>query len=109
MAYSDFSLVKVRDAFSLTLSETRNLFLTVDGVQPSDLLKRLLDENLTLATAINSEKARSEFLIAPILSEVRRQLNYQISLFSGTEFNIDPGDISYTEPKRLQCRLPTAR
>ncbi|MEH2293147.1 hypothetical protein [Nostoc sp.] len=90
MAYSDFSLLKVRDAFSLTLEETRNLFLTVGGVQPSDLLKRLLDENLTLATAINSEKARSEFLIAPILSEVRRQLNYQISLFSGTEFNIDP-------------------
>jgi hypothetical protein len=90
MGYSDFSLLKVRDAFSLTLSETRNLFVSVGGVQPSDLLKRLLDENLTLATAINSEKARSEFLIAPILSEVRRQLNYRISLFSGTEFNIDP-------------------
>ncbi|MBN3896375.1 MAG: hypothetical protein HWQ41_14245 [Nostoc sp. NOS(2021)] len=90
MAYSDFSLAKVRNAFGLTLEETRNLFLTVEGVQPSDLLKRLLDENLTLATAINSEKARSEFLIAPILSEVRRQLDYQISLFSGTEFNVDP-------------------
>ncbi|MEH2403978.1 hypothetical protein [Nostoc sp.] len=90
MAYSDFSLAKVRNAFGLTLEETRNLFLTVGGVQPSDLLKRLLDENLTLATAINSEKARSEFLIAPILSEVRRQLNYRISLFSGTEFNVDP-------------------
>ncbi|MHC5728808.1 MAG: hypothetical protein ACYTXY_32760 [Nostoc sp.] len=89
MAYSDFSLLKVRDAFNLTLEETRNLFLTVGGVQPSDLLKRLLDENLTLATAINSEKARSEFLIAPILSEVRRQLDYKISLFSGTEFNVD--------------------
>ncbi|MEH2364139.1 hypothetical protein [Nostoc sp.] len=90
MAYSDFSLAKVRNAFGLTLEETRNLFLTVEGVQPSELLKRLLDENLTLATAINSEKARSEFLIAPILSEVRRQLDYQISLFSGTEFNVDP-------------------
>ncbi len=32
MAYSDFSLVKVRDVFSLTLEETRNLFLTVGGV-----------------------------------------------------------------------------
>jgi hypothetical protein len=58
-------------------------------VQPSDLLQRVLDENLTLATAINSEKARSEFLIAPILSEVRRQLDYRIGLFSGTEFNVD--------------------
>lgn len=90
MAYSDFSLAKAKDAFGLTLDETRNIFRTVTGVQPSDLLMRLLEENLTLATAINSEKARSEFLIAPILSEVRRQLDYRISLFSGTEFNVDP-------------------
>ncbi|MBW4614129.1 MAG: hypothetical protein KME21_12810 [Desmonostoc vinosum HA7617-LM4] len=90
MAYSDFNLTKARDAFGLTLEEKRNLFMDVAGVEPSDLLKRLLDENLTLATAINSEKARSEFLIAPVLSEVRRQLDYRISLFSGTEFNVEP-------------------
>lgn len=89
MAYSDFTLAKAKNTFSLTLNETRNLFRNVTGVQPSDLLTRLLDENLSLATAINSEKARSEFLIAPILSEVRRQLDYRISLFSGTEFNVD--------------------
>ncbi|MBW4448199.1 MAG: hypothetical protein KME38_15370 [Spirirestis rafaelensis WJT71-NPBG6] len=90
MAYSDFTLVKARNAFGLTLDETRNLFRDVVGVKPSDLLQRVLAENLTLATAINSEKARSEFLIAPILSEVRRQLDYRIGLFSGTEFNVDP-------------------
>lgn len=90
MAYSDFTLVKARNAFGLTLDETRDLFRDVVGVKPSDLLQRVLAENLTLATAINSEKARSEFLIAPILSEVRRQLDYRIGLFSGTEFNVDP-------------------
>lgn len=90
MAYSDFTLVKARNAFGLTLDETRNLFRDVVGVKASDLLQRVLAENLTLATAINSEKARSEFLIAPILSEVRRQLDYRIGLFSGTEFNVDP-------------------
>ncbi|MBW4609633.1 MAG: hypothetical protein KME22_21110 [Hassallia sp. WJT32-NPBG1] len=90
MAYSDFTLVKARNAFGLTLDETRNLFRDVVGVKPSDLLQRVLAENLTLATAINSEKARSEFLIAPVLSEVRRQLDYRIGLFSGTEFNVDP-------------------
>jgi len=90
MAYSNFTLAKAREAFGLTLNENRSLFEDVAGVQPSDLLKRILDENRSLATAINSEKARSEFLIAPILSEVRRQLDYQISLFSGTEFNVDP-------------------
>lgn len=90
MAYSDFTLAKTKDTFGLLLSETHNLFRTGAGVQPSDLLGRVLEENLVLATAINSEKARSEFLIAPVLSEVRRQMNYRISLFSGTEFNVDP-------------------
>jgi hypothetical protein len=69
MAYSDFTLAKAKNTFGLTLDETRNLFRNIPGVQPSDLLTRLLEENLPLATAINSEKARSEFLIAPILSE----------------------------------------
>lgn len=90
MAYSDFTLAKAKSAFGLTLDETRNWFQKITGVQPSELLQRLLDENLLLATAINSKKARSEFLIAPILSEVRRQMDYRISLFSGTEFNVDP-------------------
>lgn len=90
MAYSDFTLAKAKNTFGLTLNETQNLFRAIAGVLPSDLLSRVLEENLSLATAINSEKARSEFLIAPVLSEVRRQLDYRISLFSGTEFNVDP-------------------
>lgn len=89
MAYSDFTLAKVREAFDLTLEETSSLFSDVEGVQPSERLALALEENILLATAIATEKARSEFLIAPILSEVRRQAKYQMSLFSGTEFNVD--------------------
>ncbi|HBY81739.1 MAG TPA: hypothetical protein DEG47_33220, partial [Cyanobacteria bacterium UBA11148] len=48
-----------------------------------------LKENLDLAVAINTEKARSEMIISPILLEIRRKLNYQISLFSGIDFNVD--------------------
>ena len=55
----------------------------------SDYLQQTLKEYLPLATAINTEKARAEFLIAPVLAELRRQANYQISLFSGTEFDVD--------------------
>ncbi|MBW4491292.1 MAG: hypothetical protein KME12_26360 [Trichocoleus desertorum ATA4-8-CV12] len=90
MAYSDFTLAKVQAAFSLTLEEKRDLFADIPPVSPSDRLKLTLEENIPLAIAINSEKARSEFLIAPILSEVRRQLNYEISLFSGVDFNVEP-------------------
>ncbi len=89
MAYSDFTLTKVRETFQLVINEKRNLFKEVVGVKPSALLTTLLEEYIQLATAINTEKARSELLIAQILTEVRRHLNYQISLFSGTEFNVD--------------------
>ncbi|MBD2166960.1 hypothetical protein H6G04_21450 [Calothrix membranacea FACHB-236] len=89
MAYSDFTLAKVREAFQLVIDEKRNLFKDVSPVQPSTTLTTLLEEYTQLATAINTEKARSELLIMPILTEVRRQLNYQISLFSGTDFDVD--------------------
>lgn len=90
MAYSDFTLAQVRDTFDLTIEESRRLFTEIAGVQPSQRLLTDLNENKPLAIAINSEKARSEFLIAPILAEVRRQANYEASLFSGVEFTVDP-------------------
>jgi hypothetical protein len=90
MAYSDFTLSKVQQDFDLTLEESRNLFAEVEDIEPSALLKQTLEEYIPLATAINTEKARSEMMIAPILLEVRRQLKNQISLFSGTEFNVEP-------------------
>jgi hypothetical protein len=89
MAYSDFSLAKVKNDFGLTLDESRNLFVDTKPVLPSATLKTLLTDYIPLATSISTEKARSEFLIAPILAEVRRLLNNQISLFSGNEFNVD--------------------
>jgi hypothetical protein len=89
MAYSNFTLAKVKSDFGLTVDETQNLFNKIPAVEPSEILTVILQDYIPLATAIGTEKARSEFLIAPILSEVRRQLNYQISLFSGTDFNVD--------------------
>ncbi|MFP5275265.1 hypothetical protein [Coleofasciculus sp.] len=89
MAYSNFTLAKVKEDFGLTIDETQNLFADVEGVKPSEILTLNLTEYIPLATAIDTEKARSEFIIAPVLSEVRRQVNYQASLFSGTDFNVD--------------------
>lgn len=89
MAYSDFTLAKVKKAFGLVVDESQSIFDGVAGVQPSEFLSLTLKEYLSLATAINTEKARSELIIAPVLTEVRRQLKNQISLFSGTEFNVD--------------------
>ncbi|MEG4517160.1 MULTISPECIES: hypothetical protein [unclassified Microcoleus] len=90
MAYSDFSLARVKKDFGLTLDETRNLFVDTKPVSPSEILTTILIDYVPLATFISTEKARSEFLTAPILAEVRRLLNKRVSLFSGKDFTVDP-------------------
>jgi hypothetical protein len=90
MAYSDFTLQMVKKDFALHLDEQSDLFAAVDTVASSELLNTTLQETVQLAIAINTEKARSEMIIAPLLLEVRRQAKGKISLFSGTEFNVDP-------------------
>lgn len=89
MAYSDFKLSEIIKIFGLTISETSELFSAVAEVESSEYLAFTLKENIELAVSINTEKARSEMIIAPILLELRRRLNYQISLFSGVDFNVD--------------------
>ena len=91
MAYSDFKLSNVSKIFELTITESSQLLADVPEIEASELLTTILKENIDLAVSINTEKARSEMIIAPILLEIRRKLNYQISLFSGIEFNVDPG------------------
>src|SRR5438128_8670507 len=89
MAYSDFDLKKVRKDFGLQIDEQPDLFADVLPGQPSATLANTLVETAQLAIAINTEKARSEMLITPVLLDIWRQAQSQISLFSGTEFNVD--------------------
>ncbi|NET01190.1 MAG: hypothetical protein F6K62_05260 [Sphaerospermopsis sp. SIO1G2] len=89
MSYSEFSLAKTKQEFGLTTLEKRNIFADIPELVASNLLKEILDYNLTIALGSNSEKARSEFIISPILVDLRRQLQDKISLFSGVEFNVD--------------------
>lgn len=89
MAYSDFTIAQVQTDFQLSIDERQALFTDVPPVPPSALLTMFLDEYLSLAIDVNSEKARSEFIIAPVLADVRRHSNYRVSLFSGKEFNVD--------------------
>lgn len=90
MAYSDFSLTKVQSNFSLSINEKVDLFAGVEAIALTDLLRLTLKETIPLVSAINTEKARSELIIAPILLEVRRHLQYQIGLFSGVDFVVAP-------------------
>ncbi len=89
MPYSQFTLKNLVEKFNLTLEETTRLFPNVEPISPTELLTLTLQESLPLATAINSEKARSELIITPVLLEIKRQMNNQISLFSGNDFTVN--------------------
>lgn len=92
MAYSEFTLPRLRSAFSLVIEEPSHLFAQCRSIAPSEHLNTTLTENLSLALSLNTEKARSELVIAPVLLEIRRQMKFQIGFFSGTEFNIAPAE-----------------
>lgn len=88
MPYSDFTLESIKKKLRLRIYEQADLFANAPELQPGTLLSDTLTYNLPLALAINTEKSRSELIIAPILVELRRQFESQISLFSGIKFNI---------------------
>jgi hypothetical protein len=89
VAYSKFTLSKLKQDFGITLDESQSLFDQTPPRPASELLHLTLQYALPLATRVNTEKARSELLIAPVLLEIRRQCNNEISFFSGSEFNVD--------------------
>ena len=89
MSYSDFDLKKVKQELGVRLIEQQDAFSGINSVDISQSLAEILAETVPLARAINTEKARSEFIIANILLEVRKLLKHKISLFSGIEFNVD--------------------
>ena len=73
MAYSDFSLADIKRKFHLTIDEDVDLYSTTPETGVSPWLTDTLQETLPLALAINTEKVRSELIIAPILVELRKQ------------------------------------
>ncbi len=89
MAYSDFKIASVKQKFQLSIDEGVDLCSHAPLVPVSAWLTETLQETLSLALAINTEKVRSELLIAPILVELRKQTGRTISLFSGVEFTVD--------------------
>lgn len=90
MAYSDFkTIADVETAFGIQVISDASLFGTINPLKVSDRLQDILQEQTSLALNINTEKARSELIIAPVLVEVRRLMAQHISLFSGIDFTVD--------------------
>ncbi|MEM1171768.1 MAG: hypothetical protein AAGJ08_22485 [Cyanobacteria bacterium P01_H01_bin.35] len=89
MAYSDFKTInQAQTTFDLSINMV-NLFPHIELVEPSEYLKMTLKRNLKVAFDNNTEKARSELIIAPLLIEIREIFDGKISLFSGIDFNVD--------------------
>jgi hypothetical protein len=88
MAFRDFSFPEVQQTLGLKLLEA-DLFSNVAAVELPATFSERIRADAALALAINTEKARSEFIIAPVLLELRRLLHGNFGLFSGIEFDVD--------------------
>jgi hypothetical protein len=90
MPYSQFTTItKVKEAFNLSTREGIRFLPEIAPISPSNTLRDYLEETLPIAIATGSKKARSELIITPVLVEVRRILNRQVTLFSGEDFTVD--------------------
>lgn len=74
MAYNQFTAMQLREAYHLAITEQAGLFAATPPAAISDWLRVTLQKQTVLALRGNTEKARSEYLIAPILAEVYEQM-----------------------------------
>lgn len=89
MSFRDFSVDEVQQRLGLRLQDA-DLFQDVTPLTVSAEFAERVRYGVDLATAIDTEKAKSEFIIAPVLLELRRLTGDRFKLFSGVEWNVDP-------------------
>lgn len=87
MAYSDFTLARLNEQFGLTNRRER-LFHIVQPISPSSWL---IDELQQLEELpVRTEKAKSEYIVVPILKELRRLNDKYFTVYSGEILTADP-------------------
>lgn len=88
MSYSNFDLVSVKKAFNLA-EETTELFGAIEEVSPSEWLTTSLKIGVRLTQYSQSEKAKSELIVMPILVELQQRNSPNIALYSGKSLDVD--------------------
>ncbi len=88
MVYSDFTLETIVEQENLQLVEA-SLFAGFTAVAPSDWLKETLSVSQKLGLYSGTEKARSEFIVVPILLDVERRNLDRFTIFSGKNLDIN--------------------
>ena len=86
MSFKDFTLEDLKIKFG-TSNKVKQLFDDIKPLEPSELLSLILKENLKIP--LRTEKAKSEFIVAPILTELKRRNNDFFTLYSGEVLNAD--------------------
>jgi hypothetical protein len=86
MAYNQFKYPSVLSQLGLTLRESV-LFPDLQSVPASPNFLERFDTGVKLAQSIDTEKARSEWIIAPALLEARVTSPVPFGLFSGVELS----------------------
>ena len=89
MSYSNITSKDLKENFGITQLMKPNVFTNISPRQVSEWLKISLQKHTSMALTQGLEKARSEFIIAPILGELRKIMRHEISLFSGVDFTVD--------------------
>jgi hypothetical protein len=96
MAYTDFRLEEVLEKFSLSLVEA-DLFHISNDIHPSRWLFETLAKGRKFAQIASSEKAKSEFIIAPTLLEIESHYPEQIAIYSGKNLDAERANGLYGE------------
>lgn len=90
MAYSAFTNLEIKNQFGIEQAYQTGLFVSAPPHSASEHLLETLAQGVPFALMQGSEKARSEFIIAPVMFELWRQASGQISIFSGADFTVAP-------------------
>jgi len=106
MAFSDFRYPDVIGKLGLTWRTEADLFGTVRENASAASFRETLAIGTKLAATINTEKARSEWMVAPVLGDFWWRYRGQISLFSGPDFQADPANGLSGFCDFLICRSP---
>jgi hypothetical protein len=87
MAYNKFKIEILKSQFGVLVQKNKWLPQQLPPFEADVRLMETLQEVVKMY--LGSEKARSEFVVTPILQALYRKNHDKFSIFSGYEFNID--------------------
>jgi hypothetical protein len=86
-SYSAFNYEDLKKLGLKIIADPLFVGLTIPPVEPSDFLKKTLARNTR--QNLRSEKAKSEFIISPILTELHEYNQDKFAFYSGYKFSVD--------------------